>query len=122
MKTQTLRPFNSINFGRILHAIHARRSELKGSYRQLFDVMYKKVFGQGKEVELDGMEMKLIVTSLMKRGDFLEMIGKPYEADNFYKIASEVTLIRINFQRQHGPKIVKAPTAVTVSAMAYKAV
>ena len=122
MKEKTLRPFNSISFGRILHAIHAYKMELNGFEKRLFEVMSKKVFNKGKDVELDGMEMKLITTALMKRGDFLEMKGRPFDADHFYKLAAEVTLIRINFQQTNGPKIEKAASAGTPTAYGLKAV
>ncbi|OIJ12691.1 hypothetical protein BKP37_12895 [Anaerobacillus alkalilacustris] len=122
MKEKTLKPFNSINFGRILNAIHSYKKELNGFSKRLFEIMSTKVFNLGKDVELDGMEMEMIVEALVKRGDFLEGKGNSLEAEIFFKLAEQVTLIRVNFQRKNGPKIEKTASAPTLTAIAFKAV
>lgn len=122
MKEKTLKPFNSINFGRILHAVHAYKKELHGFSKRLYEVMSRKVFNKGKDVELDGMEMEMIVEALVSRGDFLEKKGSSIEAEIFFKLAEQVTLIRVNFQIVNSPKIEKAASAGTPTAYGLKAV
>lgn len=122
MKEKALKPFNAINFGRILHAIHAYKKELKGFSERLFKIMSKKVFNNGKDAELDDMEMEMIIEALINRGDFHEGKGNSLESSVFYKIAEQLTLIKHNYQLQNGPKVEKAASAGTLTAMAQKAV
>lgn len=122
MKEKTLQSFSSVNLGRTLFAIHTYKKELKCFSKQLFEVMATKVFNKGKDVELDGMEMHMMIEALNQHSILLKAEGNTKEAKIYIQLAEQVKQIRINFQRKNGPKIEKTASAPTLTAMAYKAV
>lgn len=101
------------------NAMRNQRKGLSGMGLRLFDIVFNKVEGMKRTVELDGMEMIYLSQSLNAYGKKLSNTGKFTESQHYRMLAMEMEGIRIYFQQTNGPKVQikkQAASAPTLTA------
>lgn len=101
------------------NAMRSHRKSLAGMGQKLFDIVFTKVKGMNRTVELDGMEMIYISQSLNSYAKKLSNAGKIADSQHYRILAMEIEQIRIWFQQTNGPKVQikkQAASAPTLTA------
>lgn len=101
------------------NAMRSHRKSLAGMGQKLFDIVFTKVKGMNRTVELDGMEMIYISQSLNSYAKKLSNAGKIADSQHYRMLAMEIEQIRIWFQQTNGPKVhikKQAASAPTLTA------
>lgn len=122
MKTKALNGMNSAEIQVIKETLE-RQCRVKSKEQIFFPMVLEKVKQHGPNVELDGMEMKLICFALRRKALILTAVygmdAQQQQKKVLYNLAFEISKRRIQFQQSNNPVSKKeAQTAVTVHASA----
>ncbi|PAE96746.1 hypothetical protein [Shouchella clausii] len=121
MKTKALKGMNSAEIQVIKETLE-RQCRVKSKEQIFFPMVLEKVKQHGPNVELDGMEMKLICFALRRKALILTAVygmdAQQQQKKVLYNLAFEISKQRIQFQQSNNPVKKEAQTAVTVHASA----
>lgn len=120
MKTKALNGMNSAEIQVIKETLE-RQCRVKSKEQIFFPMVLEKVKQHGSNVELDGMEMKLICFALRRKALILTAVygmdAQQQQKKVLYNLAFEISKRRIQFQQSNNPVNKKeAQTAATVHA------
>lgn len=118
---KALSSFNHIEMGQVFQALHHYRNNLNRMQKLLFDLVFIKITRRKnlhslRELVFDGMEMKLLAKALRERATFYIDIKNYSTSIRYFELVQVIEEDLYQFQKEHGPKIEKAPTVRAVSA------
>ncbi|MBP3951154.1 hypothetical protein [Bacillus suaedae] len=119
MKTKPLQSFNRAEIALVADSMRRYMFQVSKLSARMILSEYIKVIQKGKDVELDGMGMEYIFSSLQaKANEISDRFGdKKKEISMIRQLAEEVRSKRVYFQQSFYSNPIKkeAPTAGTVS-------